>query len=129
MASANYRHPLGEHKLTWSYEKDNNLSFGLDRGWLDEITLSFSSDLSRIWLAGVLYPSFAAAYLLAEPDAIMYLNDVPIDEDITTTKDQTITLQGGYVRDFSSRTEINSTIQGVVTIEQGTVIFDGITIK
>lgn len=121
--------PSGEHKLTWSYEKDNNLFFGLDRGWLDEITFSFSTDLSRIWMAGHIYPSFSTAYPLASPGDIMRLNDVPLQEDVTITKNQTITLQGGYVRDFSSRTEINSTIQGFVTIDQGTAIFDGITIK
>ncbi|SKA25060.1 hypothetical protein SAMN02745119_03361 [Trichlorobacter thiogenes] len=121
--------PPGEHKLSWSYEKDNNLSFGLDRAWLDEITFSFSSDVSRISIAGNLFPSFAVAYTLAAPDSIMLLNDVDLQEDVTTTKDQTITLQGGYDRSFASRSEVNSIIQGVVTIEQGTIIFDGVTIR
>lgn len=32
----------GEHKIAWTYEKDTNVSGGLDRAWLDSVNTPFS---------------------------------------------------------------------------------------
>ena len=92
------------------------------------VTASFTQ--SPVVKNGSLYYSLATAYSAAGPTATLYLLDAELpDNGFTMNANKEITLMGGYMPDFTTRSGLPTTLKGPLVIGTGKVTVDRLVIK
>jgi hypothetical protein len=93
------------------------------------ITASLCLNLPvRIAVGGAGYSTLQAAMDHAVEDDTIMMQALDFDEEVTTTSTANLTMKGGYGCDFSS-TPIQTVIKRSLTVQEGSIILDGISIR
>ncbi|MDU0457329.1 MAG: multicopper oxidase domain-containing protein [Geobacteraceae bacterium] len=94
-----------------------------------QLTVAGASSVARIGTAPP-YPSIQAAYNAAVNNDVIEVIGTNVPGNFTANKaSTTVTIKGGYSSSFTPVPANTTTIQGTVTLQQGTVIMDGIVVQ
>ncbi len=116
----------GLHTFRWEYSKDYLLFGGSDAVWLDNIV--FPSFNPPVKLPSQYFWAAQTAYNAAVDGDVLRLQEYPFSENLVLNRNISVTLKGGYDCSYSSNPEF-ATINGTVTISDGTVIVENLVIK
>ena len=94
-----------------------------------QITVAGATSVAKIGAAPP-YSSIQAAYNAAVNNDVIEVIGTNVPGNLTANKPSTtVTIKGGYTSTFTPVPANTTTIQGTVTLQQGTVIMDGIVVK
>lgn len=79
--------------------------------------------------AGSYYQSLQAAYDVAVDATILKIRAMEISEDLNSNQSKTVVLQGGYGVDYLDISSGESVLNGSLTVTNGLLIVDGLTLR
>jgi hypothetical protein len=118
----------GPHTFKWTYFKTISDSGGGDTVWLDDIVFPEFSFNPPIRVVDQYYNTIQSAYDAAADGGTIQLQSIDYYVNLTLAKSGTYTLQGGYDCNFAGSVE-PAVLYGLITISDGTVIFDNVVIQ
>jgi hypothetical protein len=121
----------GIHTFQWVYSKDIDTSSGSDAVWLDDVFFPQSSAVLEARIYGTpssYFSTLQAAYNAASDGDVIQAQAVDFGETLDLNRPLSATIKGGYNETFSDN-PADSAIVGSLTISDGTVTVENITIK
>ena len=91
------------------------------------VTAVFDMIIQGVQIEGTNYATIQDAFNTVEDGGVIKLHSTIFNEDVVLNRSVSVTLQGGFNSDFTDRSG-GSEINGSITIKDGTLTVDGVTV-
>ncbi|HSW65192.1 MAG TPA: hypothetical protein VLH56_18070 [Dissulfurispiraceae bacterium] len=91
------------------------------------VTAVFDMIIQGVQIEGTNYATIQDAFNTVEDGGVIKLHSTIFNEDVVLNRSVGVTLQGGFNSDFTDRSG-SSEINGSITIRDGTLTVDGVTV-